>query len=407
MAGQAPPTSFAPRIDTATELNVADPGSTGCPVHTIVAKWFRAGEHSLDAEHPTEVVQDNEVVGDIVAKDGKTKRLQALRPFLRIFRLVWQAIKDMHVAIKTVASGANAANSLTKMSPGPLATVRGLEGVMGWSPELQEYVDAAERRHSKKRSRDVDGEDEADEMVGAAFSARTDWPEQHWLRRASPAARGVMGRYGFQAETHRLWDNPYARLPIPVSSRQPKNHRGIGLPLNALAAQLLTLSGEPGTLADYEAAHTLLQLPCPERDAKRWEAVLQQHTQLNANPQFADSMDVLLGGETLESDAAQDAIMVWASASQLDLRQRQQAHDMARLAVLERQAAAQQWARDNPAEQEAAEWWQQRRAEEERCTFTTHHFSKSSGDVLECNRGSGDTATQSEGDGDGGTPRRP
>ena len=171
--------------------------------------------------------------------------------------------------------------------------------------------------------------------------------------------------------------------------------------------RIQTLSGEPGTLADYEAAHTLLQLPCPERDAKRWEAVLQQHTQLNANPQFADSMDVLLGGETLESDAAQDAIMVWASASQLDLRQRQQAHDMARLAVLERQAAAQQWARDNPAEQEAAEWWQQRRAEEERCTFTTHHFSKSSGDVLECNRGSGDTATQSEGDGDGGTPRRP
>ena len=47
-------------------------------MHTIVAKWFRAGEHSLDAEHPTEVVQDNEVVGDIVAKDGKTKRLQAL-----------------------------------------------------------------------------------------------------------------------------------------------------------------------------------------------------------------------------------------------------------------------------------------------------------------------------------------
>ena len=80
---------------------------------------------------------------------------------------------------------------------------------------------------------------------------------------------------------------------------------------------------------------------------------------------------------------------------------------MARLAVLERRVAAQQWARDNPAEQEAAEWWQQRRAEEARCTFTTHYFSKSSGDEWECNRSSGNTATQSKGDGDGGTPRRP
>jgi hypothetical protein len=117
------------------------------------------------------VVQDNEVVGDIVAKDGKTKRLQALRPFLRIFRLVWQAIKDMHVAIKTVASGANAANSLTKMSPGPLATVRGLEGVMGWSPELQEYVDAADGGTARSAA-----------VTSTGRTRRTKWSGQLSLR---------------------------------------------------------------------------------------------------------------------------------------------------------------------------------------------------------------------------------
>jgi len=75
-------------------------------------------------------------------------------------------------------------------------------------------------------------------------------------------------------------------------------------------------------------------------------------------------------------------------------------YNLAQLAVLERRVAAQQWARDNLAEQ-AVEWWQQRRAEEARCNLTSHHFSKSSGDVFECNRDGDDTAAQSEGDGDG------
>ena len=108
--GHSAPTSFVAREDTAADIAAADPGPTGCPVNTLVTRWFRGGGHPLSLGPPSDVFQDSEVVGDIVASEGRTKRLKALRSYLRFFRMVYTAINDQHITVTTGPSGANAAN---------------------------------------------------------------------------------------------------------------------------------------------------------------------------------------------------------------------------------------------------------------------------------------------------------
>jgi len=384
--GRAAPSSFATRADTAEDLHATDRGTTGCPVQTLVAKWFRAGHHSLDADHPTDINQDSEVVGEVVVKRGDTKRLRGLRSYLRIFRLLWQAIADQHITVTTRPSALNAANGLTKVPAGPLAFVRSLVSVLGDSEELRELVAVVEARHSKKRGHT---ESEEVEQDGEAFAAKRvttavrhgvgcTIPDSHWLERTSTSVRTMVDRLGYATAAADLRAHPHAAVPIQVEVRRPADARGVGLAAAAFAAQLHDSardSKEKATRADFTRAYELLQLPCPEREAALWNSVVTRNTERNSNQQFTERMEELLHGETAHPDAARTAIMVWAATSQAELAAVEVDKEAAWAAVRERRRAAAQQVLADPDSFGATSWWHKRRAMEARCAPTSYHFS--------------------------------
>ena len=147
-----PPTTLVTPHGIGEDILQHDVGTLGCPVTTLLHKHYRQRIPSLHP--PTWVGQDNLTVQEMAMSNGEISKLKNSRSSSRILRGVFAAVNDNLISVAPIPSPENHVNPLTKISTGPLAHSRGMEGLLGYSEQLVEYVARLEKRWRRTRQPD-------------------------------------------------------------------------------------------------------------------------------------------------------------------------------------------------------------------------------------------------------------
>jgi len=147
-----PPTTLVTPHGIGEDILQHDVGTLGCPVNTLLHKYYRQRLPSLHP--PTWVGQDNLTVQEMAMSDGEISKLKNSRPSSRILRGVFAAVKDYLITVAPIPSPDNHVNPLTKIPTGPLSHSRGMEGLLGYSDQLVKYVALLEKRWRRSRKPD-------------------------------------------------------------------------------------------------------------------------------------------------------------------------------------------------------------------------------------------------------------
>jgi hypothetical protein len=145
ITGSPEPTSIYVGEDMAGSMNSTDTGDTDCVVRTQTMRRLQNRTENF----PSVVYEDNEMVTKIANADVKINS-SGLRSAVRKFGAIHRGIEDGVIDVVQLPSQENLSNDMSKLPSSPLSHVRGMEGMVGRSPEMDMFKAAAISKFGKK-----------------------------------------------------------------------------------------------------------------------------------------------------------------------------------------------------------------------------------------------------------------
>ena len=268
LSGSPNPTAIYIGGEMADCVNSTETDDTDCIVRTQTVRRLQMRK----VQFPTVVFEDNEIVAKIANADG-TIKIAGLRSALRQFGAIHRATKDGVIKVVKIASQNNLSNQLSKLPSSQLAHALGLEGMVGKSPQMDEFRALAIAKFGKTSKA----------TSHQSTTPMTDQKQKNiamvaipaWTQSTSKGVSHLHQKSGYFAA--------HLQQPTDNNVQQPTDNK-----LKAGIGYITAVAAISAKATNYSAEYLLRALPDPQststEEADAWNVLVQSNSNINANP---------------------------------------------------------------------------------------------------------------------------